>query len=158
MPFFPTVYLCSCAGNVCPETFRPYLISSTCVKVVFQPALNYTAAEGQAASQKGGMLAPSTNASVLRFYANVSGVAEAVWVGETSEERESSPNSSCPALESDGTVRRRPCSDELPFAVVLQMSGETTVDTAMEAIIAANVIAYQDKLALQTVSLCHCQQ
>ena len=119
MLFFPQVYLCICAGSGCPESFQPYLNSFTCVKIVLQPAVNYTVAVRLASSQADRMLAPSTNASVLRFYANVSGVPGALWVRDSSQ-----VNSSCPALDSDGVVRTRQCSENLPFAVLVDIRGE----------------------------------
>ena len=119
-----TVCVSGCVGNPCPDNFLPFAASDVCIRVFSSPTLNFSAAERMTR----GKLVALENSTLLRirFHATIAGVSGAIWISSSFllSERNVSNSTSCPSLENDGSTRERSCSDKLPYAVVLDISGK----------------------------------
>ena len=112
----------------------PFKTSVNCIRVVSEP-LNFSASERNAAilhhqpGEKGRLVTVENNNILgIKFHASLAGSSGAIWISASSQFRKNSSNfTSCLALETDGTVRERQCSDRLPYAVVVDITGNTKI-------------------------------
>ena len=125
-------YFSLCTGSACPDNFLPFKTSVNCIRIVTE-TLNFSASVNAAnnfhhqSGEKGRLVSEKNNILGIRFHAGIAGSSGAIWVASSQFNRSTSNFSSCPALEPDGIVRERQCSDKLPYAVVVDITGNVSI-------------------------------